>query len=62
MDEYKSLKHSKKDAMSREKDQRGGHRSIEKKSVEKRQNRFAYPTRDRLEEEYLCFSLSPDMK
>ncbi len=62
MDEYKSLKHSKKDAMSREKDQRGGHRLIENKSVEKRQNRFAYPTRDRLEEDYVCFSLSPDIK
>jgi hypothetical protein len=60
MDEYKSLKHSKKDA--KDKDQRGNYRSIEKKPVEYRQNRFACPIKDRFEEDHICFSLSPDMK
>ena len=60
MDEYKSLKHSKKDA--KDKDQRVNYRSIDKKPVENRQNRFACPNKDRCEEDYVCFSLSPDMK
>ncbi len=59
MDEYKSLKDQKHPLRSKEqKDLRN--KSSEKRSVDKRQNRFACPTgSSRMDEDFLCFSLSP---